>query len=71
MFMIYVELNVSEKFTEKVIITASFKHTNQTVINRYLKNINKSFNSECYIQRVSIININNQKPKTNLKNEKR
>ena len=68
--MIYVELNVSEKFTEKVIITASFKHTNQTVINRYLKNINKSFKSECYIQRVLIININNQKPKTNLTNEK-
>lgn len=69
--MIHVEINVSEKFTEKVILTASFKHANQTVINRYLKNINKSFNSGCYIQRVLIININNnQKPKTNLTNEK-
>jgi len=68
--MIYVELNVSEKFTEKVIITASFNHSNQKVIERYLKNINKSFKSECYIQRVLIININNQKPKTNLTNEK-
>lgn len=56
-YMIHVEINVSEKFTDKVVLTASYNHKDNGTIERYLKAINKSFNSSCYNKRIQFTTI--------------